>query len=111
MNKAKETLIRNIKEKMEFLQIEPTELAKRVGVSKQWAYNVIKEKRFPSDKLDKIAEVLNCSVADLFAETSRERMIAKIPADILQDASALSPGDFQHLRVVLAGIKASAPKR
>lgn len=60
------TLGENIRKKRLEYDIEQQELAKRVGINKTQLCNIERGRRRPSvDVLDKIADILHCSVDEL----------------------------------------------
>lgn len=60
------TLGKNIRKKRLEYDIEQQELAKRVGINKTLLCNIEKGRRRPSvDVLNKIADILHCSVDEL----------------------------------------------
>jgi transcriptional regulator with XRE-family HTH domain len=92
MNDAKTLLAQNMKKYRRILGISQMTLAARIGCSVPLIGNIEIKKRFPSaENLNRIANALGITVADLFAETadvaaklqSKEEVRAHLHDDIM----------------------------
>ena len=82
-----------IKDKRESMQLSQTELAAKVGISKQTLYKYEHDivTNIPSDTVEKLSFYLECSPAYIMGWEHKSKRLA----DYLEKFSQLSPEKFQ----------------